>query len=222
MHPRTAFLRYCVAVGLALGAVVRVEAQLAANSPFLPPQTNAPTTPVANEPLEFSGLMSAPDGGILYRIIYDKVNKKGAFVKLNERKPDLNLLAKQYDAANKTITVEYEGRTLNLPLRESKVLSGGAMPVMPQPMPAPVGSNVPPAVTQAVALNPTPAQEQGRLEAVAQEVARRRALRDQASQQANPGVATPTPPAGAPPSAPAAQPIQPPQSAPPAGAMQQR
>ena len=69
------------------------------------------------------------------------------------------------------------------------------------PPPPPQMTNVPPAVTQAVVVNPTPADEQRRLEAVASEVARRRALREQASQQVN-----------TPPSVPMAQP-QPPQIA---------
>jgi hypothetical protein len=56
------------------------------------------------------------------------------------------------------------------------------------------------AITQSVVANPTPADEQRRLEAVAAEVRRRRALREQASLQA----------ASAPPvvEAPVAQPVQ--------------
>jgi hypothetical protein len=54
-----------------------------------------------------------------------------------------------------------------------------------------VASNVPVAVTQAVVLNPTPADEARRLDAVAAEVQRRRALRDQAAQQNNQGVTAP-------------------------------
>ena len=42
-------------------------------------------------------------------------------------------------------------------------------------------------MTQAVVLNPTPADEQRRLDAVAAEVARRRALREQATQQLSQG-----------------------------------
>jgi hypothetical protein len=48
-----------------------------------------------------------------------------------------------------------------------------------------------------VVLNPTPADEARRLEAVASEVARRRAMREQASQQVNQGMPPPPPPAGA-------------------------
>jgi hypothetical protein len=61
---------------------------------------------------------------------------------------------------------------------------------------------MPTAVAQSVVLNPTPADEQRRLEAVAAEVRRRRALREQASIQAAQGQ---TPVVEAPAPAPAAQ-----------------
>ena len=68
----------------------------------------------------------------------------------------------------------------------------------PQAMPAPP-PNVAPAVMQSVVLNPTPADEQRRLEAVASEVARRRAMREQATQQIGQGGAPPNlPPQNAP------------------------
>ena len=74
--------------------------------------------------------------------------------------------------------------------------TGNAAQAVPPP-PVAAQTNVPAAVTQAVVLNPTPADEQRRLDAVAAEVARRRALREQASQQMGQGV----PPAGAAPQA---------------------
>ena len=125
----------------------------------------------------------------MYRI-YDPAKKAGTWVKANERNPEFEVVVKQHDNDQKTLTIEYQGKTLTLAERESKVVSSGA-PVQPMPAPvAPVQSNVSPAVTQTVVLNPTPADEQRRLDAVAAEVARRRALREQASQQINPG-ATP-------------------------------
>ena len=78
----------------------------------------------------------------------------------------------------------------------AKVVSGGSVgQMMPPPAVAPTPpSNVAPAVTQSVVLNPTRADAQRRLEAVASEVARRRAMREQASQQINQGMPTPPPP----------------------------
>ena len=47
---------------------------------------------------------------------------------------------------------------------------------------------MPPAIAQSVVINPTPADEQRRLEAVAAEVARRRQLREQAALQVSQGI----------------------------------
>ena len=128
--------------------------------------------------------------GTQYRI-YDPAKKAGTWVKLNERNPEFEVIAKEHDGDLNTLTIEHQGRTLKLAERESKIVSAGnaaLMPPQPVPLPAPApAANVAPAVTQTVVVNPTPADEQKRLEAVAAEVARRRALREQASQQMSQG-----------------------------------
>jgi hypothetical protein len=93
-------------------------------------------------------------------------------------------------------------------MRSAKVVSSGAAGNLAPPPPAPMPAipNVPLAVTNAVVVNPTPADEQKRLEAVAAEVARRRALREQATQQIGPG--QPGTPQVVPPPQP--QPVRPP------------
>jgi len=107
---------------------------------------------------------------------------------LNQRNSVLDVLAKNYDDSRNTLVVEYQGRTLTLAAREAKVVSSGnAAQAMPPPAPMPVAQAMPAAVTNAVVVNPTPADEQRRLEAVATEVARRRALREQAVQQVGQG-----------------------------------
>jgi hypothetical protein len=178
-----ALCRFC-AVGLALSVAGR--AQLATKSPFMPAQGAASNAPTANAPLEYRGFMETGEG-VQYRIV-DPAAKMGAWVKLNERNAELDLVAKQYDGSQQTLTIEHKGRTLTLEERKGKVVSSGAA-LQPVPPPPAAPSNVPPAVTQAVVLNPTPADEQRRLEAVASEVARRRALREQATQQITQGVA---------------------------------
>jgi hypothetical protein len=183
----------------ASGALARLAAQVAAKSPFVPAAApGAAAGPTAGAPLEFRGYMEAGQG-VQYRL-YDSAKKAGTWVKLNERNIEFDVVAKQHDETQKTLTIEHQGRTLTLAMRESKVVSAGqAAAMMPpaQPMPMPVAQpNVSPAVTQSVVLNPTPADEQRRLEAVAAEVARRRALREQATQQlgsGNPSVPPPPP-----------------------------
>lgn len=165
-------------------AATRVSAQLTTASPFLPPQNAAVAAPTQNAPLEYRGFIETGEG-VQYRI-YDPAKKAGTWASVEERESTLGVLVKNYDAERKVLTVEHEGRTLTLPEREAKVVSSGAAPQMvapaPVPMPAP---NVNAAVQQTVVMNPTPADEQRRLEAVAAEVARRRALREQAAQQLN-------------------------------------
>lgn len=156
-------------------------AQPASSSPFLPPSAANVAAPTAGAPIEFRGIMETGEG-MRFRL-YDPVRKSGAWVKLNERDTTLDVVAKQFNATpdSETLVVEHQGRTLTLAQRVSKVVSSGS--AVQNMAPPPVLTNVPPAVTQSVVVNPTPADEARRLEAVASEVARRRALREQASQQ---------------------------------------
>ncbi|MSU47661.1 MAG: hypothetical protein EXS37_00940 [Opitutus sp.] len=186
MFPRVFSLRSLVVTGVALAAAGPAGAQLAAKSPFVAPQAAAATAATAGAPLEFRGFIATGEG-MQFRV-FDPAKKMGAWIKLNERNSEFDVVAKEYNDGAKTLIVEHQGRTLTLAERQAKVVSSGsaAQAMPPPPMPQPP-SNVPAAVTQSVVLNPTPADEQNRLEAVASEVARRRALREQASQQISQG-----------------------------------
>lgn len=188
--PRTPFLSLLSFAVLLLGTATRGTAQLAASSPFMPAQAAAATAVTEGAALELRGVMDT-GSGMLFGI-FDPAKKVSVWSKLNEK--DHDFVVKSYDAANETVSVQHGGRTLNLAMRASKVASSGqATP--PPPMSAPTA--MPNAVSQSVVLNPTPADEQRRLEAVAAEVRRRRALREQASIQAaqgqTPVVETPAP-----------------------------
>jgi hypothetical protein len=183
LHAST--LRRLIFVGGVLSIALPARAQLAARSPFLPQQSAAPSAPTAGAPLEYRGYLETAKG-VQYRL-YNPTKKIGTWVKLNEPNSELGVVAKQYDANAGTLVIEHDGKTMTLAERKPKVVSSGnAAHAMPPPV-TPVMTNVPPAVTQAVVLNPTPADEQRRLDAVAAEVARRRALREQAAQQAQGG-----------------------------------
>lgn len=186
------------------GLPAMLSAQVAAKSPFMPPAGAAAGAPAAAAPLEFRAYMDV-GGGLQFRL-FDPAKKTGVWVKLNERNSEFEVLAKQHDEAQKTLTVEHQGRTLTLALREAKVVSAGsAGQAAPPPVPMPQPANVAPAVTQTVVLNPSAADEAKRLEAVAAEVARRRALREQASQQIGQGAMPAPGPGGArPPATPGA------------------
>ena len=177
------------AVAAAAGGTARAE--LIKVSPFLPSASSA-ATPTANAPLEYRGAMEVSDVE-QYRVV-DPARKVGSWLKVGEHDSNLDVTIKQHDRDRETITIDHGGQTMTLSLHESKVIAGGGVPTLaappmaPNPMP-----NVSPAVVNTVVTNPTPADEQRRLEAVAAEVARRRALREQAQQGIQPGASVPTP-----------------------------
>lgn len=112
--------------------------------------------------------------------IYDATKKIASWSRLNEM--GHGFVVRSHDVSHDTVTVEYQGRTLTLALKTAKVASA---PVnQPQPMPAlaPGPNAAPQPVGGPVVLNPSPADEQRRLEAIAAEVNRRRMIRQQALQ----------------------------------------
>lgn len=195
MNRVAAMPRLFALAGVVLALAAEGRAQLAAKSPFTAAPAAGAAAPAADTPLEFRGYMETGEG-VRYRL-YDPAKKAGVWVKLNARDPEFDVVAKQHDSKQETLTIEYQGKTLTLPVRKAKVVSSGNAAQAVPPPPVAAQTNVPAAVTQAVVLNPTPADEQRRLDAVAAEVARRRALREQASQQMGQAV----PPAGAVPQA---------------------
>ena len=185
MVPRLTFCRFAF-VALSALAAAEAGAQVAARSPFMPPQTAASKSgPTEGAPLEYHGFIQTGND-VRYRI-YNPAKKAATWVKIDERNPDFDVVAKQHDGEHKTLTIEHAGRTLTLAERKSKIVSSGNVAQAMPPPPQLTQPTVAPAVTQSVVLNPTPADEQRRLEVVAAEVARRRALREQATQQINQG-----------------------------------
>lgn len=186
LHPSS---RYLVFASFAVLTAGRVMADPASVNPFLPPAAAASAAPTAGATIEFRGF-AEDNEGLRFRI-YDPARKTGVWVKLNQRDATMDVLAKQFNnnPDSETLVVEYQGRTLTLAQRTSKIVSSGSAAQGITMAPPNPGVNVPPAVTQAVVVNPTPADEQRRLEAVASEVARRRALREQAAQNMTQGAA---------------------------------
>jgi hypothetical protein len=174
-HPHLTSLVLLVA---AAAMPARALADLAQASPFLPSNLSASA---ANNgpsgPVELRGVMSTSQG--TEYCIYDVVKRTSAWVGLNEQ--GNGFVVKSADPASDSVTVEFQGRTMNLMLHTAKISSSGsAVPVM-----SPQGGS---AITQTVVLNPSPADEQRRLDAVAAEVRRRRLEREKASQDAQNGV----------------------------------
>src|ERR1051326_5280548 len=126
MFPRnSSFRRLCVVAIVA--AAGHAKAQLVTSSPFLPPASSGAGMPTQNAPLQYVGFIETPEEGVKYSV-YDQAKKAGAWGKLNERDTTFGVVAKQFDADHKTLTVEQDGRTLTLAERESKIASSGPMP----------------------------------------------------------------------------------------------
>ncbi|HEY8933057.1 MAG TPA: hypothetical protein VIM44_07085 [Rariglobus sp.] len=176
---------FSLALGLCLaasGASAAVALDgLTTDSPFVPKQAEG-TAPVATEAatVEFRGLISTKEG-ILFGL-YDRTRNTGSWVRQNDAGADFKVRA--YDAANDMVTVEYQGQKLTLPLSTSKIGAAAPSPVMPVAVNAPVPGASPVAAVPGARPN-----DQQRLESVAAEVRRRRALRQAAAS----GASTPAP-----------------------------
>jgi len=166
-----------LAFALAFGGAARADDLLGGPSPFLPSAAAAgaggAVTPTPDTPIELRGIMQSPAGTMFS--IFDPSRRTSSWVRLDE--PGRDFIVRRYDDKNDAISVDYQGRNVTLTLRTAKVATApggnapGAGPTPPPPAGAPV------------ALNPTPADEQRRLEAIAAEVNRRRQLRQQALRQ---------------------------------------
>ncbi len=180
--PVPAYLLGLVLAALALPAADTASLDnLIANSPFggVPGAGHGRGEQAA--PLEFRGVLY--EGATAYFSVYEASTRQSAWVGLNEA--GLNYQVKSYDAANARLQVDYQGRALTLPLVQAP--HSAARPMLPlAAAPAQPGNNGP-AVTPPAPNPQLPAQ-------IAEEIRRRRALRQQA---------TPIPPAPpAPPSSP--------------------
>lgn len=167
-------------LAIALGTAGSARADLAATSPFLPSGGLAAGAAAGpSGPIELRGVMPTDSGWAF--CIYDTAKKKNVWVGLNEQGHDF--IVKSADTGADSVTVSYQGRVMKLDLHTAKVATAPAQAVPAGP-------------AAAVPLNPSPADEQRRLDAVAQEVRRRRAERERAAQE--PGAQLPPgpPPAG--------------------------
>lgn len=152
-------------------------AQPLARSPFLPPNTPAETalTVTENASLQFVGQLGEGDGAMYS--VFNPSTRRSVWLRVGEETETFSL--QSYDADTETVRVVQGGQVVTLRLGTAKAAAGGgAVAAGPLPM---VGGN---ALTNTVRMNPTPADEARRLEAVAAEVRRRRALRQQAAEQA--------------------------------------
>ena len=136
------------------------------NSPF---ESGSSTTGTkSNEPLEFRGVLT--ESGIAYFSIYETSTSRSAWVRLNEDS-SRDYTAKRYDWANRQLTIEYQGRDLVLSLAADS-----------SPAPIATPAEIAPTPAGTTAAKPTISEAQ-KLNNIAAEIKRRRALRQQAINQ---------------------------------------
>lgn len=157
---------------------------LASESPFMPKkEENAAPVVTEGAAVEFRGMISTKEGR-LYGL-YDRTKNLGAWVREEQAGADFKV--RSYDEGKDLVTVEYQGQQFTLPLSLAKIgaAAPSAVPVINTAAPVPGGARVTAAPAAKV-------DDQRRLESVAAEVRRRRALR----QAATSGTATPAPAGG--------------------------
>ncbi|MFA6959235.1 MAG: hypothetical protein WC205_00615 [Opitutaceae bacterium] len=144
---------------------------LATHSPFmLQQEEEAAPTVTASAAVEFRGLISSKDG--VFFGLYDRTRNTGAWVKKNDKSSDFQV--RSYDEANDMVTLDYQGQKFTLALSSAKIGTAAPSPVVVAPPPG--GPPVPGAPGAPVAAGAR-VDDQRRLESVAAEVRRRRALR---------------------------------------------
>jgi hypothetical protein len=171
---RLAGLLLLVGMGMSLSRLQAEAINISMQSPFLPRSGSGIASTTENTPVDLRGILKGDAGPIFG--FYDQTKRQGGWVKLNEQGKDFPITVRNYDAANDAVTVEYQGRVLNLALKSAKIDAAPAMAMAGPPRPVPMPGQ--PAVTQAPSADDT-----RRLEAVAAEVARRRQARQAAAQQ---------------------------------------
>ncbi len=183
---------------LATAVLARAEVGAALSSPFLP-AGGAPVAAVTtNGSIEYHGYMATPTGERFS--IYNTTKKTATWVGLNERgNPFVVRSHHLVGSGADQITVEYQGSSLVLALKEARILAVAAAPVLGVP------PGMAPVTAPAVAGNPPNLPAGASLDEWAAEVQRRRVLRQQptppAGTPAAPAPATPAPSQGASPPA---------------------
>ena len=167
-HFRILLLVCPMLAGASLSWAVSLD-DLVQKSPFLPgDQAGAVVAPTENALVEFRGMIATKDG-VLFGL-YDRTKQTGAWVRKDDKSADF--LVRSYDQSNDMVSVDYQGQKFNLTLSSSKI--GAAAPSAPMPVQAGPGQSPVPVAAARV-------DDQRRLESIAAEVRRRRALRQGAA-----------------------------------------
>ncbi|MFT3829532.1 MAG: hypothetical protein QM691_07485 [Opitutaceae bacterium] len=166
------------AAALLLGAAPAraVPESLVRNSPFLPAGNSAPVAAAQNGRLELRGIVSLE--GKPRFTVFDTSNNRAVWLAVGESDGGIRVAA--YDAAAEAVTVEFEGQSVRLTMKEAQIVSVAVT--------LPTTSGGPPqSPTNVNAAPPVNEQEiQERRNRIIEELRRRRALRQANPQPNNP------------------------------------
>ncbi len=147
----------------------------APRSPFLPPSVAAEavseTVVEQDAELQFCGVFG--DGDNKRFLIYNVTTRRSSWLRLNQEGPD-EVFVESFDPAESTVNVRQGSRPMTLGLQAATLTGGGGGGAAAA---VALTGNTREDLVNTVRVNPTPADERRRLEAVAAEVRRRRAAR---------------------------------------------
>jgi hypothetical protein len=169
-------LSLCLAAALRLaGATVQPDKinGLLNNSPFGQSRAGATAGSGTNDPLEFRAVLE-DKGGMMFSV-YDTAAHRSIWVQLKDSTN--GFAVNEYDAARESITVDFHGRSLILPIKRAPAVAL-AQTARPN-VPGALGGG--PSSSQA---GSTPVDQQ-RMQQIQEEIRRRRALREQPSANAS-------------------------------------
>jgi hypothetical protein len=149
---------------------------LVQDSPFRPGQGGALPADGGPAQFEFRGVVA--EGGGYSFSVYDSGRREAGWVRLDE--PGRSFVARHYDPAKDTLTIEHNGQALTLGLKRATVQPlAQALPAPAAPPPLPTTGPAPPAAGSPAPppTNVTNAQEAQRLQNIADEIRRRRTLK---------------------------------------------
>jgi len=166
------FTLICSASLVVLTAGLAADSNLNAllrNSPF--GSSASGPNDKGNTPLEFRGVMV--EGDTYYFSVFAAADSRSEWLSLNENSAKKYVI-KSYDPTKQVLTVDNQGQLLTLPLIAGKGGASVGNTALPQAAPRPAVAN--PTTPQTV----TPPNDAERLNKIAEEIKRRRALRQQA------------------------------------------
>jgi len=154
------------------------------NSPFGQSRAGTAAAAGSGDPLEFRAVLE--DKGSMMFSIYDTVARRSTWVPLKDSSN--GFAVNDYDAAKESITVDFHGRVMTLPIKRAPMVAvaQGPRPNMPGG-PAGAISSLPPGMA------PGSPVDQQRMQQIQEEIRRRRALREQPAGTASPAGIQPGP-----------------------------